>query len=191
MRLHPTTIPGCFEVEYIARLDTRGSFVKTFQSTAFRELGLESSFTESFFSVSQQNVLRGMHFQLPPADGAKLVNCLQGEVLDVALDLRVGSPAFGRFATFKLTSERPTAAYIPRGVAHGFLATVGPATLCYSVSSEYDPALDAGIVWNSFGLDWPIAGPGETPLLSDRDRNFPTLAAFDSPFRFAPTEVLV
>jgi dTDP-4-dehydrorhamnose 3,5-epimerase len=185
MKLHTTSIPGCFEVEAVQRLDTRGSFVKTFRATSFRELGLEAAFTESFYSTSQQNVIRGMHFQMPPADGAKLIYCLQGEVLDVALDLRVGSPAFGNFATFQLSPERANLAYIPRGVAHGFLTTAGPATLVYNVSSEYDPQLDAGILWNSFAMDWPIAAP----QLSDRDRNLPVLEAFQSPFLFAPTEV--
>lgn len=185
MKLHATSIPGCFEIEAVQRLDARGNFVKTFRATSFRELGLEAGFTESFYSTSQQDVLRGMHFQMPPADGAKLVYCLQGEILDVALDLRVGSPAFGKFATFQLSPNRANSAYIPRGVAHGFLTISGPATLVYNVSSEYDPALDAGILWDSFAMEWPMAAP----RLSDRDRSFPTLAAFQSPFRFAPTEV--
>ena len=185
MKLHATTIPGCFEIEYLPRYDARGSFVKTYQATAFRELGLEASFTEDFYSTSLQGVLRGMHFQLQPGDGAKLVYSLQGEVFDVALDLRVGSPTYGHTATFTLNPERPTAAYIPRGVAHGFQVTHGPATLIYSVSSEYDPALDTGVLWNSFGVPWPIA----QPRLSDRDLHFPTLADFKSPFRYAPTEV--
>lgn len=184
MKLHPSTIPGCFELEYVQHTDARGSFIKTFRATAFRELGLESALTESFLSTSAEGVLRGMHFQLPPADGAKLVYCTQGEVFDVALDLRVGSPAFGKTHTFVL-SNSSSAAYIPRGVAHGFMVTKGPATLVYSVSSEYDPQLDSGILWNSFGLDWPL-----TPsLLSARDQSFVAFADFDSPFRFQPTEV--
>jgi dTDP-4-dehydrorhamnose 3,5-epimerase len=126
-----------------------------------------------------------MHFQLPPSDGAKLVYCLQGAVLDVALDLRVGSPVYGESVEFSLSQERPTAVYIPRGVAHGFLAIEGPATLVYSISSEYDAALDTGVLWDSFGLNWPEGAP----LLSERDRGFVSLAEFKSPFRFAPTEV--
>jgi dTDP-4-dehydrorhamnose 3,5-epimerase len=185
MKLHSTLIPGCFGIELSAFQDQRGSLVKTFRATSFRNLGLESAFTESFYSTSAQGVLRGMHFQLPPADGAKLVYSIVGEVLDVALDLRLGSPAFGKFAVFELSPERPFAAYIPRGVAHGFLALGGAATLVYSVSSEYDPALDAGVLWNSFGLDWPVAAP----QLSMRDQAFPALADFQSPFHFAPTEV--
>jgi dTDP-4-dehydrorhamnose 3,5-epimerase len=185
MKLLTTRIPGCFEIEFVARKDSRGSFVKTFHATAFRELGLDAAFTESFYSTSSSGVVRGMHFQLPPSDGAKLVYCLQGAVLDVALDLRVGSPAFGEAVKFRLSQDLPAAAYIPRGVAHGFLATEGPATLVYAISSEYDPVLDTGVLWNSFGMDWPEA----SPMLSDRDRSFPPFAEFKSPFRFAPTEV--
>jgi dTDP-4-dehydrorhamnose 3,5-epimerase len=185
MRLQSTSIPGCFKIEYRPFQDVRGSFVKTFRATSFRELGLEGAFTESFYSESNEGVLRGMHFQLPPSDGAKLVYVLAGEVLDVALDLRVGSPAFGKCIALSLSAQTPSAAYLPRGVAHGFLVVRGPATMIYNVSSEHDPKQDAGVRWNSFGFDWPI----ERPTLSSRDEEFPELSAFDSPFRFAPLEV--
>jgi dTDP-4-dehydrorhamnose 3,5-epimerase len=185
MKLHATSIPGCFGLELVEHRDARGTFVKTFRGSTFGELGLETYFKESFFSTSTKGVLRGMHFQLPPEDGAKLICCISGEALDVALDLRVGSPSFGKAVSFPLSSERATAVYIPRGVAHGFLATGDHTTLVYSVSSEYAPALDAGIRWDSFDLDWGIT----QPVLSARDALFPTLAEFSSPFRFAPTEV--
>lgn len=190
MKLLDTIIPGCYEIEFIPRLDARGSFVKTFHATAFRELGLESGFSEGFYSVSNRNVLRGMHFQLPPADGAKLVYCLQGAVLDVALDLRTGSPAYGKFATFPLSvadTAAASAAYIPRGVAHGFYSLTGPSVVVYLVSSEYDPNFDTGVLWNSFGFDWPDA----TPAISERDANLVRFNDFVSPFRFASTEMNV
>lgn len=185
MKLLASEIPGCFQLSFSERPDGRGSFVKTFQSTAFREFGLEASFSESFYSVSEKDVLRGMHFQMPPADGAKLVYCLQGAVMDVALDLRVGSPMFGRCAVFQLSGKQATAAYIPRGVAHGFISTDGPATLVYQLSSEYDRNLDSGILWSSLDIQWPISDP----ILSERDRSWSTLQVFRSPFRFAQTEV--
>jgi dTDP-4-dehydrorhamnose 3,5-epimerase len=185
MKLSKTTIPGCFEIEFTARNDLRGSFVKTFHATAFRELGLESGFSEGFYSVSHQNVVRGMHFQLPPMDGAKLVYCLQGKILDVALDLRVGSPSFGKFAVFHLSSANPMAAYIPRGVAHGFCSMTEPSVVVYQVSSEYEPNLDTGVRWNSFGLDWPV----ETPVVSGRDAGLIAFENYESPFRFAATEM--
>jgi dTDP-4-dehydrorhamnose 3,5-epimerase len=187
MKLQDTKIPGCYKIEFISREDARGSFVKTFHATAFRELGLESGFSEGFYSISNKNVLRGMHFQLPPADGTKLVYCLQGSILDVALDLRVGSPSYGRFSVFNLSSADSKAAYIPRGVAHGFYSLEGPSIVVYQVSSEYDPKLDTGVLWNSFGFDWPVLNP----VVSERDSNFVSFNDFASPFRFAPTEMNV
>lgn len=187
MKLESTIIPGCYEIEFTSREDARGAFVKTFQATAFRELGLETSFSEGCYSVSHRNVLRGMHFQLPPADGAKLVYCLQGSILDVALDLRLGSPSYGRFSVFNLSSADSRAAYLPRGVAHGFYSLEGPSILVYQISSEYDSALDAGVLWNSFGFDWPVLNP----VVSERDSSFVSFKEFASPFRFAPAEMNV
>ena len=185
MKLSPSKIHGCYQIELAARLDARGSFVKTFQSTAFRELGLEAYFSESFYSVSQQNVLRGMHFQLPPSDGAKLMYCLQGEVLDVGVDLRVGSPSYGVCSAFELSASVPSAAYMPRGVAHGFYVRKGPALLMYHVSSEYDPHCDSGVLWSSIGFDWPVADP----ICSARDAAVVPFESFANPFRFARVEV--
>jgi hypothetical protein len=130
MKLYPTIIPGCYEVELSPRLDKRGSFVKTFQATAFRELGLETGFLESFYSVSQPNVLRGMHFQLPPSDGAKLVCCLQGEVLDVALDLRVVLLAM-RLSNSPLGGPLPSTFRL----ALRMVSTLARAPLCSSIRS--------------------------------------------------------
>jgi dTDP-4-dehydrorhamnose 3,5-epimerase len=180
MKLSESSIPGCFELEFIPRPDERGSFVKTMQSSVFAGLGLEFSFPESFYSVSHQNVLRGMHFQLAPADGAKLVYCLSGAILDVAFDLRRDSPTFGQSASFVLRPELTNGVYIPSGVAHGFYVQEGPAIVVYQVSAEYNPALDAGIRWDTLGFEWP----GATPIVSSRDRSFPQFAQFATPFRF-------
>jgi dTDP-4-dehydrorhamnose 3,5-epimerase len=185
MKLEATMIPGCYEIEFSPRLDMRGSFVKTFQTTAFHELGLETNFRESYFSVSQPDVLRGMHFQLPPGDGAKLICCLSGAIFDVALDLRVGSPTFKRHVEFELRGDRPRGAYLPRGVAHGFYTREGPATMIYQVSTEYKPDLDSGVLWNSLDIDWP----SPSPICSERDRRFVSLKDFESPFLFITTEV--
>lgn len=187
MKLHRTLIPGCYQIDLTPREDARGCLVKTFHATAFREMGLEAGFLEVFYSTSRQNVLRGMHFQLPPADGAKLVHCVQGKVLDVALDLRLGSPAYGKCTAFDLSAENAAAAYIPRGVAHGFYCTEGPSTLVYYISSEYDPRLDAGVLWNSFGFPWP----NDAPITSERDSKLTPFAEFKSPFGFTRTEVEV
>jgi dTDP-4-dehydrorhamnose 3,5-epimerase len=115
-----------------------------------------------------------MHLQLPPADGAKLVYCLEGAILDVALDLRPNSPSFGQTATFELSADKHTAAYIPTGVAHGFLVRRAPALMMYHVTSEFNPHLDSGIRWNSFGFDWPCTDP----LISPRDAELPLFSEF-------------
>lgn len=154
--------------------------MKTFHADFFAEQGLATEFREQYYSVSKAGVLRGLHFQTPPADHAKLVFCTAGAVLDVALDLRLGSPAFGRHLALALSAENATQAYIPPGCAHGFCVTQAPATLVYATTTEYVPAFDAGVLWNSAGIDWPI----ETPTLSERDAGFPSLADFASPFRF-------
>jgi dTDP-4-dehydrorhamnose 3,5-epimerase-like enzyme len=106
-------------------------------------------------------------------------------VLDVALDLRVGSPAYLKFTTFQLSSSLASAVYIPRGVAHGFYSLTGPNLVAYQVSSEYDSKLDTGVRWDSFGFDWP----SETPIVSERDSRFSRLSNFVSPFHFAPVEI--
>jgi dTDP-4-dehydrorhamnose 3,5-epimerase len=164
--------------------DFRGTFAKFFQRSKFSALGLETEFVEAFCTESVGNVLRGMHFQLPPADGAKLVVCLTGSVMDVALDLRRGSPAYGKVAVMELSANNCCAAYLPAGVAHGFYVREAPALLSYSVTTEYEPRLDTGIAWNSFGFEWPCS----EPRLSPRDIELPCFAGFDSPFEFFETE---
>jgi dTDP-4-dehydrorhamnose 3,5-epimerase len=172
--LRPTIVPGCFEVGLKSLADSRGNFVKAFQATAFERLGLESRFAESFHTRSGAHVLRGMHLQKTPSDGAKLVYCLEGAILDLALDLRLESPAFGEVCTFELSAEKDTAVYLPRGVAHGFYVRSAPALTMYHVSSEYDPQCDTGVRWDSFGFEWPVADP----LVSARDAALETFADF-------------
>lgn len=175
-----TAIPGVRELRAAVRRDRRGRFIKTFHAGVFAEHGLAAEFREQYYSVSDAGVLRGLHFQTPPAAHAKLVFCTAGAVFDVALDLRRGSPAFGRHAAFTLSAENAAQVYIPPGCAHGFCVTEGPATLVYATTTEYSPVFDAGVLWNSAGIDWP----NEAPLLSARDAGFPPLSGFESPFLF-------
>lgn len=158
--------------------------MKTFKESIFRDLGLETNFVESFYSVSGPRVLRGMHFQRPPADHAKLVYCLSGRIMDVALDLRRESPTFGDHDVFELSGDRHSAAYLPRGVAHGFYVLEAPALVMYHVSSEYDPKADSGIRWDSFGFSWPDVAP----VLSKRDTEFQSFDKFDSSFSLEDPE---
>ena len=178
-QLHPIDIPGCFELQPRVVDDERGRFVKVFHADAFAQSGLETDFREEYYSHSRRGVVRGMHFQVPPSDHVKLVYCVHGEVQDVMLDLRVGSPAYGRFAAVSLSAARGNAVYLPKGVAHGFCATSDLATLVYKVSTVYDPQRDQGVLWSSFGFRWATSAP----ILSARDASFAPLDAFESPFR--------
>lgn len=178
MRTEALGLPGCLLVHLDRFEDARGSFVKTYQRAAFEAAGMEALEGETFHTVSHKGVLRGMHFQTPPADLAKLVHCMAGTVLDVILDLRRSSPTYLQHCAVLLDGAQSTAIYLPHGIAHGFLATSDSATMAYQVSMPHDPARDAGIRWDSFGCDWPIA----QPVLSERDQRHPALADFDSPF---------
>lgn len=175
-----TTIPGCFEIKPTLFDDERGRFVKVFHEEIFSSHGLETKFTEEYYSHSKRGVIRGMHFQLPPSDHVKMVYCVHGEVLDVVLDLRKGSPTYGKYETFRLSADKGNYLYMPRGVAHGFLATTESATLVYKVSTIYDPARDSGVAWDSFGFDWPV----DEPIISSRDRSFLPFGMLNSPFQY-------
>jgi dTDP-4-dehydrorhamnose 3,5-epimerase len=176
-----TIIPGCFELIPRKMGDARGCFVKTFNRDAFEENGLERDWHEEYYSVSRKGVLRGLHFQLPPHDHVKLVYCTAGEVLDAVVDLRVGSPMFGKHILVRLNAITTKMVYIPKGCAHGFYTVSDTATMVYKVSTVYAPAHDAGLLWDSVGIPWPDGNP----IMSDRDKALPPFAFFTSnPFIF-------
>jgi dTDP-4-dehydrorhamnose 3,5-epimerase len=158
--------------------DQRGSFVKTYHERLFDELGIPFKPREEFFSVSHKNVVRGMHFQLSPAAHDKLVYCPAGRVLDVVVDLRKSSTTFGKTMSRELSAANRQMLFIPVGFAHGFLALEDNTMMVYQTSTVHSPEHDAGILWNSFGFQWPV----KDPILSDRDRAFPALKDFQSPF---------
>lgn len=175
--LKPLELPGVFEIHPKIFEDERGVFVKIFQSSAFVKAGLAANFREAYFSVSRPGVIRGMHFQMPPHAHAKLVYCLSGSVLDVVLDLRRGGH-YGRWVSVTLDAARRNMLYIPAGCAHGFRTMNQSATLAYQVTTEYEPAHDTGIRWDSFGFGWQC----DHPNLSARDAGFRELSSFVSPF---------
>jgi dTDP-4-dehydrorhamnose 3,5-epimerase len=154
--------------------------VKIFRSDQFQEYGLDTEFAEEYYTISKRDVIRGMHFQVPPMDHAKLIYCPVGKIKDVVLDLRRGSPTYGAHEIFELDSDNRDALYISRGLAHGFHVEDEVAVVVYKVTSSYSPEHDRGIRWDSIGYDWPV----KDPVLSDRDRLFPTFDEFDSPFIF-------
>lgn len=176
----PSQIADCFELQPKIFEDVRGRFVKVFHKEYFAAHGLETNFVEEYYSLSYKNVVRGMHFQLPPADHVKMVYCVQGEVMDAVVDLRVGSPTYKKIALFELSAFKANSIYIPKGMAHGFCALSEQAIMVYKVSTMYSPSEDAGILWNSVGIQWPTT----EGIISSRDQNFPTLDQFESPFRY-------
>jgi len=176
--LKPTPVVGCYELSMQIARDKRGHFAKVFHSDWFKRHGLRYDFQEQYYTVSYHRVLRGLHFQLPPHDHAKMVYCISGSVLDVAVDLRRDSPSYKEFVLTELSTERGNMVYLDAGLAHGFYTLSDSATLVYNVTSVYAPSHDAGIRWDSAGIPWP----DKMPILSERDRTFPNLADFDSPF---------
>lgn len=172
-------LPGVHLLQPKVFTDNRGDFVKTYHTGAFAELGISFTPVEEFFSTSHKGVLRGMHFQLPPHDHAKLVYCIRGRVLDVLLDLRKNSPTYGKTASAELSRENHHQFYIPSGVAHGFLSLEDNSVMIYKTSTVHAPSHDAGILWDSFGFEWP---QGASYTISPRDQKLPALSAFLNPF---------
>lgn len=170
---------GCVELQFNVIVDGRGTFTKVFQQSVFGELGLEADLAELFFSRSAHGVIRGMHFQTPPCEHAKLVVCITGAVLDVVVDLRLDAPTYGQTEGFKLVAEHGTAIYVPKGFGHGFATLSEQAIMAYGVTTEHENDSDSGVRWDSIDFDWPF----RQPTVSERDRSLVSLSEFESPFR--------
>lgn len=180
MQLISEPLPGVKVLRPFVFEDARGNFVKPYHEDQLAGHGISLHVREEFFSTSSANVLRGMHFQLPPHAHQKLVYCITGRVLDVLLDLRQESPTFGEAATFELSAINRHSVYIPKGIAHGFLSLEDNSCLIYKTDAVHAPDCDAGILWNSFGFDWPI--DGMSAVISARDTSHPEFSKFENPF---------
>lgn len=178
MQIIETEIPGLMIVEPNMIFDSRGFFLKTFHNEIFSELGLNTIWKEEYFSSSHKNVLRGLHFQIPPQDHFKLVTCVQGAVLDVVVDLRKNSSSFKKVYSVELNSSNRKQLLIPKGLAHGFLSLERNSIMFYKVSSVYSQLSDLGILWNSIDFEWPV----KKPIISQRDKSHQQLQMFNSPF---------
>lgn len=178
MKIKAIPLAGAYEIDMAFAQDARGIFIKTFNCVQLKDAGIEFNLQESYYSTSHQNVIRGMHFQLPPHQHSKIVFCPCGSIIDVILDLRIQSSTYGMFHTIEMNEHNHKAVYIPEGFAHGFKALTDDAMTYYLVSSVYDKEHDTGILYNSFGYDWEIP----KPIISLRDLSFLSLANFDSPF---------
>lgn len=180
MKFTETKLNGVFIITSDRIEDERGFFVKVFHEGLFKEQGFATEWCEEYYTISNQRVLRGLHFQVPPYDHEKLVYCTDGAVLDVVVDLRVGSLSYGKHIMIELAKDQANMVYIPRGFAHGFYVKSRFATMHYKVTTEYSPSHDTGILWNSAGIDWPDGNP----VLSYRDKMFLAFSDFRSPFSF-------
>lgn len=164
--------------------DARGYFLESFSKKEFEEKVAKVDFVQDNESMSSYGVMRGLHFQAPPYTQAKLVRCVKGRVLDVAVDLRVGSPTYGKHVAVELTEDNHLQFFVPRGFAHGFAVLSETAVFQYKCDNYYAPQADGGISIKdeSLGIDWKI--PVENALLSEKDTRHPLLADFQSPFVF-------
>jgi dTDP-4-dehydrorhamnose 3,5-epimerase/CDP-3, 6-dideoxy-D-glycero-D-glycero-4-hexulose-5-epimerase len=180
MNIERTILEGVFIINNFNASDDRGLFVKTFNKNLFLELNLNFEIKESYFSVSKKNVIRGMHFQLPPFDHEKLVFVPKGSITDVVVDLRKNSSTYKKYISVELSDKNKKSIYIPKGLAHGFKSLEDNTITVYNVASEYNPEADAGIYYRSFGFDWEV----EEPTISQRDAEFIGLNSFceNNPF---------
>ena len=181
MELRPLKIQGAYEVLPTRNGDHRGYFARTYDEAFFAAHGLSTAWVQDNESwSSRRGIVRGLHFQAPPAAETKLVRCAVGGVWAVCVDLRPSSPRFGQWDAVELTSDRGNMAYIPRGCAHGFATLTEGALVLYKVDAVYAPHAEGGLAWDDpdLAIPWPVA----EPILSDKDRRHPRLADLANPF---------
>lgn len=179
-----TEIEGVYIIETKVFGDNRGYFMETYNKEQFAEAGLTMEFVQDNQSRSTKGVLRGLHFQTEHTQG-KLVRVTEGEVYDVAVDLRKGSPTYGKYVGVTLTAENKKQFYIPEGFAHGFLVLSENATFTYKCTDFYAPNAEGGIMWNDpdVAIEWPMDGI-ENIVLSEKDKVHQTLKELNSPFNY-------
>ncbi len=180
MKVIDTGFPGLFELEPRVFEDARGYFYESYNKSQFEQLGVREEFVQDNQSLSQSNVLRGLHFQAPPHAQGKLVRVITGAVLDVALDIRKGSPTYGKFHTVELTEENKKLFWIPAGFAHGFCTLRDNTIFAYKCTDVYNKPSEGCILWNDHDLaiDWGL----DDPIISEKDKEGTPWAEFESPF---------
>ncbi len=184
MEVIKTDIEGVVIIEPRVLKDARGYFFESFSQREFEEKVRKINFVQDNESMSSYGVMRGLHFQRPPFAQSKLVRCVKGAVLDVAVDIRKGSPTYGQHVAVKLTEDNHRQFFIPRGFAHGFAVLSDVAVFQYKCDNYYAPQADGGIsiLDSELGIDWHI--PLDNAILSEKDTLHPCLSNFDSPFSF-------
>jgi dTDP-4-dehydrorhamnose 3,5-epimerase len=170
MRFKETRIVGSYEIDLAPLEDERGFFMRTYDKQSFEDLGLATNWVQESHSLSRKKgTLRGLHFQLPPHSEAKIVRCTAGKIFDVFVDLRKGSPSFGKFYSAVLSAETKNSLYLPKGTAHGFCTLTDDCEVLYKMDVGYCPEKYMAINWKSPSLD--IAWPINDPIISPKDSN--------------------
>lgn len=166
-----TEIPGVLVIEPDVYRDSRGFFMETYKMSDFKRAGITGEFVQDNHSLSSRGILRGMHYQISPGEQGKLIRVASGSIFDVALDLRKNSETFGKFAAFRISSGDRRMIWIPPGLAHGFLSLEDGTEVLYKATTEYDPALERGILWSDpeLNIPWPL----KDPIVSGKDNKFP------------------
>lgn len=185
MDITATGIPGVLVLKPRYFNDARGYFVETYNLRAAQAAGVAADFVQDNQAFSlKRGTVRALHFQLPPHPQAKLVRVLRGSIYDVAVDLRAGSPTYGRWAAATLTARGGEQVFVPRGFAHGYCTLEADTEVAYKVDGYYAPECERGLIWNdpTLAIDWPVAVADA--VLSDKDRKLPRFADFASPFRY-------
>lgn len=184
MEVIKTELEGVVIIEPKIFRDARGYFFESFSQKEFEEKVRKIAFVQDNESMSSYGVMRGLHFQLPPFTQSKLVRCVKGKVLDVAVDIRKGSPTFGKHVSVELSEDNHRQFFVPRGFAHGFAVLSETAVFQYKCDNFYAPQSDGGIsiLDDSLGIDWKL--PTDRVILSEKDTKHPLLQDFDSPFKY-------
>ena len=182
MNLIKGAIDGLILLKSTIFKDERGYFIESYNQKNINKLLGDIHFVQDNESESSRGVLRGLHFQKPPFAQAKLVRCLKGEILDVALDLRKKSRTYGLFETTLLSDKNKNQLFIPKGFAHGFVVLSESAIVSYKVDNYYDPNYESGVLWNDtdLNIDWKINA--DEVILSEKDRNLPPFSKIINPF---------
>ncbi len=183
MNVIETKIPGLLIIEPKIFEDERGFFVETYNESRYKEMGIPGDFVQDNLSQSKKGVLRGLHYQAPPFAQGKLVTVLAGAVLDVAVDIRFGSPTFGQHVAVELTAENKKQFWIPEGFAHGFLTLEDNTLFSYKCTNVYSPDHDRGVKWSDseIGIDWPQI---EALRISEKDQQQPLLKEIPKEFTY-------
>ncbi|WP_457746018.1 dTDP-4-dehydrorhamnose 3,5-epimerase [Sulfurimonas sp.] len=184
MQIIKTEIEGLLILEPRVFEDSRGKFIKIFNDDFFQKSSLDITIKETYFSLSNKDVIRGMHFQTPPYEHVKIVYVPYGKIIDVVLDLRKDSPTYGKYYSLTLSDKNAKVLIIPKGMAHGFKSLEDNTNVTYMQTTGYAPENDEGILFDSFGFDWQCSNP----KISQRDLSFLALNDFKTPFVYGESK---